>query len=110
MVMGFGNTSCGDWALARSHESTLLLKSSYEGWIEGYFTAFNQWGGADHNITDGENIDGVSAKIDNYCAAHRLSTIADAVQNVLSDLIDRSVNKTLRQAKSILSAAPPAKK
>jgi len=110
MVMGYGNASCGDWIMSRKH--TNILTSAYNGWIEGYLTGFNEWNGAEENIADGTDIDGIDAAIDKYCAANPLSSISEAADDVLSQLIERKNKKLQRELAPLLNSGqnPSSKK
>jgi hypothetical protein len=100
MVIGYGNVSCGGWSLARHHRSSLT--SAYEGWVEGYFTGYNQWAKTGPNIMGGTDIDGVDAAIDNFCTTHPLSTILEAAENTLSDLMVRKNNEIQNELAPLL--------
>ena len=106
VVIGIGNVSCGGWTRERQEHSEAA--SAYDGWVQGYLTAVNEFGEIGIiNITKGTDMDGIDGAIDNYCATHPIATLSDAVQKVVMDLIgDRPkklLDSAIAQAKKDLS-------
>jgi hypothetical protein len=91
MVLGEGRaTSCGTWQQERRTRSITLLGS--QAWVLGYVTRANHDGaarGANANLTDGTDAEGLYAWIDNYCRANPLKNLASAAEELVGELRKR---------------------
>jgi hypothetical protein len=90
MTLGAGLKSCGTWTKERSEAGPGKYNSA--AWVQGYITAFNYWnaGPKDTNhITEGIDLHGILAWIDNYCRDNPLEDVAGATANLLTDLRKR---------------------
>lgn len=97
MVTGVGQFSCGHWTQNMPTRSPGTFASSANmpaaldtQWVQGFLSAFNYYGNGSGNVTNGTDVNGVFAWIDNYCAAHPLDLIADATIALVSELSKRA--------------------
>jgi hypothetical protein len=76
--LGVGNTSCGQWL-----QSQGWTRAVYTGWVQGYLTAYNIYGGGDGNVTRGTDVAGYVAWVDNYCSANPLEDLRSAADRLI---------------------------
>jgi len=83
--------SCSTWTDA--HKNIGLLATNQDSWVMGYLTAYNTWtlkGAGDvADKLDGKRL---MDSITQSCAAHPISTIADAANNLIVQLEIRRRN------------------
>ena len=99
MVLGAGLQSCASWAQGRTvmgpgdqfpltRQGAAAL-SMYE-WVRGFLTGMNAWTatarGVQGDITDGDNLDGALAWIDNYCADNPFDDLHNATAGLTVEL------------------------
>jgi hypothetical protein len=85
--IGFGDKSCGTWALERRNQSTAALV--YSAWVAGYVSGVNTANVIDNKSPDFlKRTDGaaITAWIDNYCSSYPLSTLLDASIKLINTL------------------------
>ena len=83
----YGVNGCGNFisSLDSSNKLAKEIKiSSYENWIAGYITAYNQQNGG--NVIATTDIDGVFASIVKYCNANPLKDTNDAIRHTIKEL------------------------
>jgi len=107
-VVGYGNVSCSAWKDARHTRDAQLL--GYSGWLEGYVTAFNQWGdaGRSKNVMGKFQIEALEVGIDNYCIVHPSDQLLDAAAIIVRHLLVRQIDQETIEAigKAAVSAKP----
>ncbi|PAY02909.1 hypothetical protein CKO50_02770 [Pseudoalteromonas sp. HM-SA03] len=85
MTYGFGNNSCGQWTKERASKS---MNSRYqEVWVLGFITGTGlvlEASGKAQKVTDS---DAAMAYIDNYCRENPLSSIMEASQMLVFELM-----------------------
>jgi hypothetical protein len=87
-VVGHGNNSCGKWTQAKASGGASRIY--YEVWLGGFLSGINTAGQRVHgNVTDGTDFDGLTAWVDNYCAANPLETVFTAAENLVATLLKR---------------------
>lgn len=74
-VLGAGVTSCGTWTEHRQSDDMSAYMADVN-WVLGYLTAIND--ASDIDVSDGTDIAGLRAWIDNYCQANPLQPIYQA--------------------------------
>ncbi len=85
-IVGYGTESCGTWVEERRDPSKSWSVLADKGWISGFLSAYNVFGPGSGNVRRDTDSDGTSAWIDNYCLAHPLESLSDAVQALVSTL------------------------
>ena len=95
-VHGRGNNSCGKWTAQQAHrpKDGEYTTANVEGllqleWVVGFISAFNKYQSATGDVTRNVDTDGITAWIDNYCAAHPLDAIVTAAMALISELSAR---------------------
>jgi hypothetical protein len=73
--MGAGSDSCGTWTANRTPSG--IAASPHEQWVVGYLSGVAGWSALDP--LKGLDGDAVLAWMDNYCRAHPLVMISNAV-------------------------------
>jgi hypothetical protein len=86
-LRGAGNLSCGRWSAQRSdglHSAgTNLPDGSHyltESWVAGFLSGMGYAGKQGGEPFHGVDNDGIFAWIDNYCRAHPIERLAEAVK------------------------------
>lgn len=57
-----------------------------QAWISGYVTAFNGWQTNTYDILGGTSVAGVESWVENYCRAHPLENLSNAMAELLQEL------------------------
>jgi hypothetical protein len=95
MVHGEGAVSCGTWTEDRRLAQEHWLPNS--AWVLGYITAYNRFAlKKSSDIARGTDSDGISAWMDNYCAANPLSTIENGAARLIFVLQVKAAGGTLQ--------------
>ena len=94
IAYGWGTKSCGAWTKVEAHRQPVGAEvgsniAAQTSWIVGFISAFNYYQGATPDVTEGTDISGVFAWIDNYCATHPLDPINHAVLALIAQLSQR---------------------
>jgi len=97
---GWGIKSCGVWTKDQAERLSIGADGNMPSkfgsniapqtqWVVGFISAFNYYKGATADVTNGTDMNGVFAWIDNYCAAHPLDPIAKATMALIDELSQR---------------------
>jgi len=79
--------SCAEWAAWRKAPATSLIMKE---WVNGYLTAFNRYGPQPNgNIGWRVSDDGRAMAIDNYCSAHPVAPIVEAIDHLIEEIQSR---------------------
>ncbi|MBF8708697.1 MULTISPECIES: hypothetical protein [Pseudomonas] len=87
VVLGSGGLGCGAFVKYPKERVTALQ------WVNGYLTAFNQFAplsAGQSNVADGVNLEGRELWLENWCRTHPMSDIADAMPDMLLELVKKS--------------------
>jgi hypothetical protein len=92
MQLGPGGDSCGAWTQGRNDKNP--EQNWRQFWVLGYITSMNEWvlpmdRAATRNLSEGADVAGLFADIDNYCASKPLSDLADATTALVLDLLKK---------------------
>ena len=79
MHYGHGTASCGSWTADRKANRWLPVAE----WVLGWVSAVNSYVRVPARETD---FQAISAWVDDYCAAHPLAQLADAVDALVVEL------------------------
>lgn len=89
-ILGFGNNSCGAWTVAKQEDGWSRI--AYQSWLGGFISGVNLGGARAYgNLTDGTDMRGLTAWMDNYCAAHPLDAVGVAASNLAAELLTRKI-------------------
>jgi hypothetical protein len=99
-AFGSGTKSCAEWAQAEAERrpvnsgGTMLTETGSDipgqtQWVAGFLTAFNYYQSATPNVAEGNDLNGVFAWMDAYCAAHPSDPIAKAAIALVAELSKR---------------------
>lgn len=83
-VFGIGTKTCGYWTETRKVDNYANVALII--WLAGYMTAFDLHGTDKMDGSNGADMDGLEAWIDNYCKANPLRTIANAAEALTYEL------------------------
>lgn len=85
-VLGSGTISCGKWIeQSRASPSSLPLAI---GWVAGYLTRASI--STNRDLLAAPDASALRAWIDNYCLAHPLDTLFNAVEELEGELVSRT--------------------
>lgn len=57
-----------------------------QAWISGYVTAYNGWQADTHDILGGSNVASAESWVENYCKAHPLNNLSNAMAELVNGL------------------------
>lgn len=88
-VLGAGNDSCGKWTDAKTNGG--WPRVIYESWLGGFVSGMNMNGSFMKygDLTEGMDIPGMVAWVDNYCAAKPLDKVMGATEALVIELLSR---------------------
>jgi len=86
-MLGPGGKSCGFWVKQRAIGGWPSLQVS--AWISGFLTAYNLYKPGVYDVTQGIDVEGRSAWIDNYCSQNPLHSISNAGDAFINHLVSR---------------------
>ena len=97
VALGVGNNSCATWTQNRrvADQATpgstdYRLSLTEQAWVSGFLSAANHYtfvaGSSDGDLTIGQDLIDLMGRVDIYCAAAPLDTIADAAKNFAEGL------------------------
>ena len=87
-VIGIGNNSCGDWTTAARENG--WTRVAYQAWLGGFVSGVNlNVSDRVGNLNEGTDVPGMTAWVDNYCAANPLDTVSSAAVALAVELIER---------------------
>lgn len=86
-ILGVGINSCGIWQEDRKKDG--LGSRVHENWVVGYISGYNAWVDGKADISEGTDVPGLLAWIDNYCAQNPLDKIATAANALINHLRSR---------------------
>jgi hypothetical protein len=89
---GPGTMSCGTW----TQEAQTASRYANEAWILGFLTAYGRYVFKGSDIARGADNAGLTAWVDNYCAAHPLETVVTAAQLLIEQLAPKSASVPAR--------------
>ena len=84
-VLGAGLAKCSEWTTERAKASPSAV--GFEGWVEGYLTAINEFVWPSHNVTGATSKDDVFVWLDGYCASHDSADLIDGVVALRDHLV-----------------------
>lgn len=93
MILGApGAASCGSWTQGRKDKG--VIQNGRQLWVVGFFTAVSAWvlpadRGVSPDISEGTDVQGLFAWIDNYCAAQPLVSLATATYALTDELVPK---------------------
>lgn len=90
-----GARSCGVYLGDRAKNN--LDETADEAWVAGYITAFDAFVPDTFNILGNTDLQSVMVWLDNYCKAHPLRNLADAMSDLTAVLYPRRY-KTAKDA------------
>lgn len=91
-IFGLGNNSCGKWTSAKLEGGWPRI--AHHAWLSGFLSGINvQRRNSYSDLTDGRDMDGMSAWVDNYCAKHPLDTVAQAGDALIVELMIRKLQR-----------------
>jgi hypothetical protein len=86
VILGAGGRPCGSWLQVRSQ--ALPDSAVLQSWLLGYITSVNaNLLSVNQDVTGGASADALYSRIDNYCAAHPLDTLARAAGALIDSLL-----------------------
>ncbi len=100
---GAGINSCGSWTRGREvtemgtripMNQEAVTQIERQSWVLGFLSAINGWylprdRGVSRHLSEGTDVNGLMAWIDNYCAANPQDNLAVATDALASEMADR---------------------
>jgi len=83
-IKGAGWSSCGTWTAARRANG--FDAQIQVSWVLGYLSGLNDSLDKNHDFLAGQDAQGITAWIDNFCAAQPLKQIFDAADALREEL------------------------
>jgi hypothetical protein len=80
--------SCGAWMDFRRSGSR--GNQGYEGWVLGYLSGVNLYGGYNKDFLEGIDAHSAWLWVDDYCGAHPLESLATAATNLAAEWLRRA--------------------